>query len=133
MIDAESDVFGIVATKLRDTYDGIFVSGEYVDTPARFPAVSLFEADSSVYQRVRTTNIENAEKVMWEVNVYSNKTGYKKMEAKKIMDTVDTELAQLGFTRTMMTPASNLQDATIYRIVARYEAVIDKDLWIYTS
>lgn len=57
---------------------------------------------------------------MYEVNVFSNKTGYKKSEAKAIMDTIDDQFAALGFTRTMCNPVSNLQDATIYRIVARY-------------
>lgn len=140
MISPESFVFSKIAGVLRADYPNIFVSGEFVDSPAKFPAVTIIEANNSVYQRMRTTTIENAALLMYEVNVYSNKTGYKKSEAKAIMDTIDEQFAALGFTRTMCNPVSNLQDATIYRMVARYEGVVvpeptgtDETLRIYTN
>lgn len=131
MIDIETQVYSAIAGVLRVEYPGIFVSGEFTDLPARFPAVTIVESDNSIVQRMRTTNIENAVNVMYEVNVYSNKVGYKKAEAKEILATIDDEFSRLGFARTMCNPVANLQDATIYRIVARYEAAVDKDLWIY--
>lgn len=82
---------------------------------------------------MRTLRIENAASVLYEVNVYSNKIGYKKAEAQEIMSFIDEILAKLGFTRTMLNPLPNLADATIYRLTARYEAVVDKDNWIYTE
>lgn len=128
MISPESFVFSKIAGVLRAEYPNIFVSGEFVDSPAKFPAATIIEADNSVYKRMRTTNIENAASLMYEINVYSNKTGYKKSEAKAIMDTIDQQFAALGFTRTMCNPVSNLQDATIYRMVARYEGVVVPEL-----
>lgn len=140
MISPESFVFSKIAGVLRAEYPNIFVSGEFVDSPAKFPTVTIIEADNSVYQRMRTTTIENAASIMYEVNVYSNKTGYKKSEAKAIIDTIDQQFAALGFTRTMCNPVSNLQDATIYRMVARYEGVVvpeptetNETLRIYTN
>lgn len=139
MIDAESFIFSKIAGVLRTDYPGIFVTGEFVDSPAKFPTVTIVEAENTVYQKMRTTTIENAAQLMYEVNVYSNKTGYKKSEAKDIMDAIDQQFTTLGFTRTMCNPVSNLQDATIYRIVARYTGVVvpersgsDEDLRIYT-
>lgn len=132
IIDVESIVFSTVASVLREKYD-IFVSGEFTDLPAKFPAVTIVESDNSIVQRMRTTNIENAVNVMYETNVYTNTVGYKKSEAKDIMETVDDEFTKLGFARTMCNPVANLQDATIYRIVARYEATVDKDLWVYRT
>jgi hypothetical protein len=82
---------------------------------------------------MRTTRIENAARVMYEVNVYSNKDGYRKLEARAIMADVDEILSGLGFTRTMLNPVPNMQDGTIFRLTARYDAVVDKDLWIYTG
>lgn len=123
MIDIETDVFHVIAAALRSVYSGIFVSGEYTPSPASFPAVTIAEMDNTVYQKMRTTAIENAAQLMYEVNVYSNKVGYKKMEAKTVMSTIDQEFARLGFTRTMCNPVPNLQDATIFRLTARYEAV----------
>lgn len=123
----------MVATPLREKFPGIWVSGEYVDAPAKFPAVTIEEVNNSVYQKMRTVHIENAASVLYEVNIYSNKIGYKKSEAQEIMSFIDNILAGLGFTRTMCNPLPNLADATIYRLTARYEAVIDQDNWIYTN
>lgn len=127
----ENDVFDTVAKVLRTAYAGIFVTGEYVPTPPKFPAVSIVEADNRVVERMRTLNIENAVTSMFEVNIYSNKASGKKSEAKAIAATLDAEFAKIGFTRTMKNQVANLNDATIYRIVCRYEAIVDKDLWIY--
>lgn len=132
MIDPENIIFSTVATALRDKYD-VFVSGEYTDLPAKFPAVTIVQIDNAIVQRMRTANIENAVSVAMEVNVYTNTVGYKKSEAKDIMETVDDEFTKLGFARTMCNPVANLQDATIYRMVARYEATVDKDLWVYRT
>ena len=131
MIDLENDVFSNVATILRAAHAGILVTGEYTPKPPNFPAVSSVEADNRVVEQMRTLNIENAVSVMYEVNVYSNKASGKKAEAKEIAATLDEAFAAMGFTRTMKNQVPNFNDATIYRIVCRYEAIIDKDLWIY--
>ncbi|MFR3484682.1 MAG: hypothetical protein ACLTXL_15005 [Clostridia bacterium] len=135
MIDIESFLFSRIAGVLRASYEGIFVSGEYVDSPAKFPAVTIVESDNSVLQKMRTAapNLENAVSLMYEVNIYTNTEGFKKSEAKDILETVDSEFSKLGFTRTMSNPISNLQDAKIFRIVVRYEGVADKDFRIYTN
>lgn len=131
MIDIESAVFGKVATEIRNKYKAA-VSGEDVDRPASFPAVTIVEKSNTVHLASRT-NVENAAVVMFEVNVYTNSVGYKKSEAKAIMATIDDVFSEIGFTRIMCNPATNLQEATIYRIVARYEGVVDKDFWIYKN
>ena len=133
MIDIESEVFNAVASELREQVDGIFVRSEYIDTPSRFPAVTIIETSNTVVERMRTTNIENAARVMYEVNIYTNLVGYKKSQAKTILNIVDHVFSELGFTRVLMNPIANLSDATIYRIVARYEAIVDNDLMIYQS
>lgn len=133
-------MFAAVATPLREKYGKdtngkykIFVSGEYVDTPAYFPATTIEEINNSVYKRMSTLRIENAANVLYEVNVYSNKVGYKKAEAQEIMEFIDDIMSGLGFTRTMCNPLPNLADATIYRLTARYEAIVDTDHWVYTN
>ncbi len=127
MIDVENDVFDTVAAALRAAHAGIFVSGEFVDVPAKFPAVTIVEADNRVFERMRTRKIENAVRVMYEVQIYSNKASGKKAEAKAIADTADGVFEGLGFTRTMRNQVANLKDATIYRIVCRYEAVVGEN------
>lgn len=138
MIDIENDVFNAVATALREEYTGITVVGEYVETPARFPAVTLVEADNRVARSWRTCEkMENAVNVMYELNVYSNKSSGKKAEAKKIASTADEVMASLGFMRDFREQVPNLKDSTIYRIVCRYSGMVipndDGKFYIYTS
>lgn len=133
MIDLENDLFDYVAKALRAAHSGIFVSGEFVEVPARFPAVTIVEADNRVLTRMRTNNIENAITSMVEVNIYSNKASGKKSEAKAIANTADAAFTGIGYTRTFREQVPNLKDSTIYRIVCRYEAVIDKNFVIYQS
>lgn len=131
MIDIENDIFNDAAQILRTAHSGIYVIGEYTETPARFPCVTIVEADNRVIPSMRTLNIENAILSMFEINIYSNKASGKKTEAKAIANTVDEFFSSIGYTRTFREQVPNLKDATIYRIVCRYEANVDKDLWIY--
>ena len=133
MIDLENDIYDHVASAIESAHPACDVSGEYTDTPASFPSVTIVEADNRVLTRMRTEQIENAVQSMFEVNIYSNKSRGRKSEAKAIADTVDSAFAGIGYTRTFREQIPNLKDATIYRIVCRYQAVIDKNLMIYQS
>ena len=124
MIDVENDVYSTVANELRTAFPGISVYGEYIESPANFPAVTIVEADNRVLTNMRTVKIENAASVMYEVNVYSNKASVRKEQAKAIATKADEVFESLGFTRTFREQIPNLRDATIYRIVCRYEAVV---------
>lgn len=132
MIDIENDIFSAVAVPIREKYNA-YVTGEYVDAPPRFPAVTVFQIDNSVIESRRTLIVENAASVPFEVNVYDNTTGYKKQKVKEIMASVDKIMERLGFVRTYCAPTPNIADATIYRMTARYKAAVDKDLWVYQN
>lgn len=132
MIDIEFDVFDAVADELRLQYPGIWVSGLAADLPSRYPAVTLVQRDSSValeYSSVQSP--EMATSVMFQADVYSNQISGAKVEAKQILATVDEVMTRLGFARLSAAPVDNLQDGSIYRLTARWEALVDKDLWIY--
>lgn len=132
MIDIENEIFNSVATEVRNKYPGIYMVGEYVKTPPSFPCVSLVEMDNQSYQRTEDSgSTENHVSVMCEVNIYSNKTVGKKTECKAIAALIDERMLALGFARTMLQPIPNLDDATIYRMVGRYSAVISKDKVLY--
>lgn len=101
------------------------MAGEYAETPSKFPAVTITESSNTVITNRRTAQqIENGAAVLYEVNVYSNKTNGKKSEAKEIMAFIDEQMSSIGFTRTFLNPIPNVVDATIYRIVARYTAAV---------
>ena len=132
MINVESEIFNIVAKAVRNAYPNVYINGEYVKSPPRFPAVSLIEMDNSAYIKTQSSdNVENHAELMYEVNIYSNKKSGKKSECKAIASLIDNELAALNFSRTMLQPIPNMDDATIYRITGRYKAVVSKDNKIY--
>ena len=132
MINVENEIFNRVASAVRAVYPSVFISGEYIRTPSKFPFVSLIEMSNTAYDRTQSSgDLENHASLMYEVNVYSNKTSGKKSECKDIATLIDNELATLGFSRTMLQPIPNMDDATIYRITGRYTAVISKDKKLY--
>ena len=132
MINIESEIFNIVSTKVRDEFPDIYMSGEYVKSPPSFPATSLVEMDNTAYTSTQTScENENHATLMYEVNTYSNKVKGKKSECKAIMTLIDKEMTALGFTRIMLQPIPNMDDATIYRMTARYKAVVSKDKTIF--
>ena len=132
MIDCENDVFNAVANKVKSKYPDAYMSGEYVKSPPHFPAISLVMMDSSVYERTQTSDgIENHVEVMFETDIYSNKKSGKKSECKAIAALIDDEFAALGFSRMMLQPIPNMDDATIYRMKGRYRGVVSKDNMIF--
>ena len=132
MINVENEIFDRVASAVRAVYPSVFISGEYIRTPSKFPFVSFIEMSNTAYDRTQSSGgLENHASLMYEVNVYSNKTSGKKSECKAIVALIDNELATLGFSRTMLQPIPNMDDATIYRITGRYTAVISKEKVIY--
>ena len=132
MINIENEIFNDVSTRVRTSVPDIYMSGEYVKSPPAFPAVSLVEMDNAQHTSTQTSSeMENHADVMYEVNVYSNKKVGKKSECKKIIALIDEEMTAIGFTRTMLQPIPNMDDATIYRMVARYKAIVSKENVIY--
>ena len=63
--------------------------------------------------------------------MYSNKQSGKKAECKAIIALIDKRMEALGFTRTLLNPVPNEEDATVYRMVARYRAIVSKNKVIY--
>ena len=121
MIDIESMVFNQVVNDLRVKFPGISVYDQMVETPERFPSVSLVEDDNAEIAENMTLDRlpETACNLMYTANAYSNLQTGKKSQAKAIMDTIDTTMHSMGFVRTMRSQLPNL-DRTIYRITARY-------------
>lgn len=132
MIDIETELFAEVESAVREKYPDIFMTGEYVKSPSDFPCVSLVEVDNATFRNSQTTEgKENHVAVMYEVNVYSNKTKGKKTECKEIIAVIDELLMKRNFTRLMLEPVPNQDSATIYRMLGRYRAVVSKNKTIY--
>lgn len=124
MIEIENIVFTKLATALRTAYSGITVYGEYVEVPAKFPCVTIVEADNAVYEPTRDlSGVEHHAEVMYEINIYTNKSDSKKSDAMKIAQTIDSLMGEMLFTRKYRGQIPNI-DRTIYRVTLRYKGVV---------
>lgn len=131
--DIENTVFNTVASVVRAKHPDVFMTGEPVAVPPKFPCVVLLEMDNSTYQRtLDSSGIENHAQVMYQVEVYSNKSYGKKNECKSIMSVIDDLMFGMGFVRVGNAPVEVPNaNASIYRMVARYRATISKNKVIY--
>lgn len=126
MIDVEAKIYTPIAAALREAFSDIEVSGEYVKAPSEFPFVSMVEADNyPTLAHMDNGETEKYATLMYEINVYSNKSVGKKSECKAIMQLIDSLMYRMNFTRLSLAPIPNLDNATIYRMTARYRAETD--------
>lgn len=132
MIDIESEVYTRLAAAIKAEFESAFVTGEYVYAPSHFPAISIIEEDNrTVDEHMDSSLREKFATVMYDINCYSNlKTG-KKVQCRKIMDIVSSEMSAMGFRRTALMPIPNMNDSTIYRMTARFTGVADEHKTIY--
>jgi len=126
MNDVEGYVFTPIAEAVRAEFTGAYVTGEYVNEPARFPHVSIVEADNyTSTRRLDNSDTEKYSTVMYQIDVYSNKKAGKKKECKDILNFIDRMMYARNFTRISKSPVPNMFDGSIYRLTARYRAETD--------
>ena len=110
MIDKENEVYTRVRERVLEAFPNVNMDSSYQPTPSGFPHVTLYQSDAY------TPN---------DLLDYSNLTSGKKQECKKIMSIIDTVMQEMNMRRTILTPVPNLNDASIYRLTARYEGLVD--------
>lgn len=126
MIDIEQSVYSAIRTMLSTEHSTVTVSNEFQNAPSKFPFVSIEEVDN--YNVDLDSGDSDARAiVMYEINVYTNNANSKKKNAKKIMNDIDSLMYKMNFQRLSLAPIPNRDDATIYRINARYRAKTDGD------
>lgn len=115
--------------------EGVLCSYSTEDNPIltedQFPHLSVVESDNYTYRRTITRRGEEHAGKLFTINVYSNSEHGRRAEAERISAIVDDEMLVMGFTRTAMTPMSNLHNATVYRITARYTGAVSKGGIVY--
>ena len=114
MIDVENQIYTPIAEALREAFPGIDTSGEYVKAPSAFPHVSIVEQDNyPTLTHLSTSDSEEFATIMYEVNVYSNKSSGKKAQCRSIMKVINDLMYRRNFTRISLSPVPNLENATI--------------------
>ena len=132
MIDVQNEIFTAVASAVRLEHSGVTVSGEYTRSPSKFPYVALDEVENvSVDYLIDSSDEEKFAGLGYRLQVFSNKTGGKKAEARAIFATADAVLLSLGFRRVTYTTIPEIYDSTVYSVTATYEATVGVNGYIY--
>lgn len=121
MIDFENVFVDAVRTAVTKKFPKATVVSEFVPKPSSFPHVYIRETDNaSEALSFRVTGGEINARLSYTVDVFSNKKSGKKSECKAVMAAVDSTMQSYNFQRTFCNPFPNENDASIYRMVARY-------------
>ena len=132
MIDYENEIFTAVAMDIRSNHPGTVVKGEYVRSPAEFPMAAISEFENIMVDELMDSSKEEKYSGLgYRLQVFSNKVGGKKAEAKAIFKTADKKICGMGFRRKSFTTTPEIYNSTIFSITATYEAIIDVNGVIY--
>lgn len=122
----ENEIITRISEVVRAKYPKASISSEYIKAPSSFPHISIIEQDNfTAEEYMDSGDKEKITNIMYEVSVYSNNIKDKKGECKNIVDIINRTMYSLNFIRTSLTPVPNMENATIYRMVGRYNAATD--------
>ena len=131
MLDFSNEIFNTVAKDLRSLYPKITVVGEYVESPAKFPTVTLDEI-SNVPTHLDSATINKYAKVIYRSQVFVNGEG-KRKRAREIFDSLDQKLMSVGLVMKTYTTTPAIYNSEVYCITATHEGVIGADGTIYRA
>ena len=132
MITYCNEICDTVAKNLRSLYPGVNVVGEYVNTPAVFPTVTIDEI-SNVPAHLDSAVRNKYARVIYRVQVFCNTESSKRQQARRIYDTVDQTPMDLGFYAKTYSTTPAIYNAEIYCITATYEGVVGADGMVYRN
>lgn len=125
VIDVESAVYHTVYTALKTQFPSLNMDSQWVETPAKFPALNLYEASNNVLMsRSTDDSIQNGVRVMYQADIFSNAVVNRKWQVKNIFDALDDAMTNLGFTRIYTSPTFSLGESRISEMIVRYEGVV---------
>ena len=131
MIDIEPELYNMMAEKLREQFNNMFVTDTPVSRPPSFPAASVSESTNTTDgSTLDCCNTENHALLAWQAEVYSNNPQAAKYQCKEIVAVIDDIMLQHNFVRTMGEFVPNA-DAAVTRYMARYIGKVGKDQTMY--
>ena len=127
------EIYTMVANAVLANYPTCFFTNAFIYAPSKFPCVALVLSDDGTRYDTRDSSKQDKFRdITVTVDVFSNKADGKKTEAEDIMQIVFDTLFPLNFHQVSCRPASNMNNASIYKITATFVATIDSNGTIYT-
>jgi len=101
------------------------VSASYQQETTTFPHITI-EEKTNAYANSELDSREKFSSLMYEINIYDNSIN-KIAITRKLAQICNDALTNLGFKRIFNEPLPNIADATIYRIIQRFDGYIDNE------
>ena len=131
MINIKTEIYDHVYTTLKDRYPKMNITGEATPTPSHFPCVQIIGLNNTVVSSTQTQSAkENHASLLYQIDIFSNKQSGRMAECDEISGVIDEIFADLNFNRIFMAPTQNASEG-IYRVTARYTAVVDRYGMLY--
>lgn len=124
---SKNEVFTRVAEELREKYgqENIYIVGERVYAPKKFPCVWLVEIDDTPQERYTNLSLSDSQRIStFEVQVFSNKTTGATSETHEIFNEIRESFRAIGYRCSMSQPFDNGIDANIKRHIGRFTRII---------
>lgn len=131
MIDKSNEIFNTAAKDLRSLYTGVQVVGEYVETPAKFPTVTIDEIQN-VPVHLDSAKKNKYAKITLRTQTFCNGDG-KRGKAREIFNSLDETLMGMGLIMKTYTTTPTIYNSEVYCITATHEGVIGADGTIYRN
>lgn len=133
MYDIETPLYQLVYDTVMEVTDGhAEVASTYTKVPERFPMVYFTMVDCYTNNGMRTADhIDMWQTATFDLSVYSNSESGKKAECKRIGNAIDEAFMKKGISRMSWTINPDINDATVYRLTARYRVMFDRDGVLY--
>ena len=129
MIDYEVKIFNRVYSDVAPLCaNNRFVSTAITEAPTAFPAACLIEIDSRTwYGGQSSTPQENYALVTYQFEAFATS----KSKCRQVYAAADDAMLSMNFTRVSGAYMNNADNTKVFRYVARYEAVVDRDGNLY--
>ena len=127
------EIYTTVANAVLTEFPSCRITNAFLYAPSQFPCVAIVLSDDGMrYDTRDSSKLDKFRDITVTVDVYSNKAEGKKTEAETIAQIVIDTLYPLNFQMTSCRPASNINNASTYRITATFVATVDHNNTIYT-
>lgn len=132
MINIFNEMYTAIATAVRGSFDSVFVTGERVAMPPKFPCVMIVEADNyEVDSSLDNSGRERLAALMYEITVFSNLSQGKRSQCIEILSTIDDVMKSKNGTRIARVEGYFDTESKIYMVTARYRLKTDGE-YTYT-
>ena len=130
MLNVFPSVYTDIATPVRVAYPSVFMTGERVAAPTKFPCVMVVEADNYEDAAYRNNTLtEQITALMYEITVYSNLTSGKRSQCIDILQIIDDVMKRKNGTRIARVEGYLDTEGKIYMVTARYRMKTDGVNW----